>query len=137
MNCYKYTSLEINKNIAYIGEDELRGYVNNTVSRMGYTNMQTITVDSGNSNFVVGDNGALYDNAKTTVYLYPARNVSSTVEIPATVTEIRPGAFYSAKNLNAITFLGTIKKIGTYAFAQANSLSYMYFATTTAPTDYN
>ena len=136
LNCYKYTSLEINKNIAAIGIDELRGYVNNTVSRMGYTNMQTITVESGNSNFVVGKNGALYDKAMTIVYLYPAKNAATKTEIPATVTTIRPGAFYGAKNLQKISFLGTISQIGTYAFAQASSLNYLYFATETAPTDY-
>ena len=134
LNCYKYTSLEIDKNIAAIGVDELRGYVNNTVSRMGYTNMQTITVDSNNPNFIVGENGALYNKAMTTVYLYPAKNAATNTEIPATVTTIRPGAFYGAKNLQKISFLGTISQFGTYALAQASSLNYLYFATKTAPT---
>ncbi len=134
LNCYKYTSLEIDKNIAAIGEDELRGYVNRDVTKMGYINMQTITVQSGNSYFVVGEDGALYDKSKTTVYLYPAKSTATNIEIPATVTTIRPGAFYGAENLQKIDFLGTISTIGTYAFAQTSSLSYLGFASETAPT---
>ncbi len=134
LNCYKYTSLEIDKNIAAIGEDELRGYVNRDVTKMGYINMQTITVQSGNSYFVVGEDGALYDKSKTTVYLYPAKSTATNIEIPATVTTIRPGAFYGAENIQKIDFLGTISTIGAYAFAQTSSLSYLGFASETAPT---
>ena len=134
LNCYKYTSLEIDKNIAAIGEDELRGYVNRDVTKMGYINMQIITVQSGNSYFVVGEDGALYDKSKTTVYLYPAKSTATDIEIPATVTTIRPGAFYGAENIQKIDFLGTISTIGAYAFAQTSSLSYLGFVSETAPT---
>lgn len=137
VNCYKYTSLEIGKNIASIDKNEFLGYSSNgDVTKMGYVNMQSITVQSGNSKFVVGVDGALYDNAKTTVYLYPAKNTATKIEVPATVTEIRPGAFYGAKNLQEVDFLGTINTFGQYAFAQAGSLNFIYFATETAPTDY-
>ena len=136
VNCYKYTSLEINKNIASIGENEFFGYSNSDVSKMGYTNMQTITVESGNQNFVVGDEGALYNKAKTILYLYPATSATTDLEVPSTVTEIGSGAFYGASNLCRITFLGTISKIGEYSFSQASSLNYMYFVTETAPSDY-
>ena len=134
LNCYKYKSLEIDKNIAAIGEDELRGYVNRDVTKMGYTNMQKITVQSGNSYFVVGGDGALYNKSKTIVYLYPSKSTATNIEIPATVTTIRSGAFYGAKNLKEIDFLGTISKIGTYAFAEASSLSFLGFVSGIAPT---
>ena len=132
-NCSKYTSLEIDKNIASIDDFEFLGYEDSDVTKMGYTNMQTITVQSGNSYFVVGEDGALYDKSKTTVYLYPAKSTATNIEIPATVTTIRPGAFYGAKNLQKIDFLGTISLINTYAFAQTSSLSSLNFATDTAP----
>lgn len=133
-NCYNYTSLEINKNVSGIGENEFLGYENSDVSKMGYTNMQTITVESGNQYFVVGDDGALYDKNKTTVYLYPAKNTTKNIEIPSTVKNIRSGAFYGASNITNITFRGTINTIGEYSFAQARLLSYIYFATKKAPT---
>ena len=132
--CYRWTSLEINKNIASIGAKEFIGYENEDVAKMGYTSMQTITVENGNQDFVVGADGALYDKAKTKVYLYPAKNSATEIEVPATVTDIRAGAFYGASNLQSITFLGTIKYIRAYAFAQASSLNHLYFATETAPT---
>ena len=135
-NCYKYTSLEINRYIASIGENEFLGYSNSDVSKMGYTNMQTITVESGNSNFVVGDDGALYDKNKTKVYLYPAKSTATAIEVPSTVTEIGAGAFYGASNLYMVTIMGTLSTIGEYAFAQANSIDHMYFEihNSTSPT---
>jgi len=136
VNCYKCTSLEINENISAIDAAEFSGYSNSDVNKMGYTNMQTITVDSENESFVVGENGALYDKDMTTVYLYPAKNTATDIEIPATVTKIGASAFYGAKNLQSITFLGTINTIGEYSFAQANSLSYFKFNTSTAPASY-
>ncbi len=132
-NCSKYTSLEIDKNIASIDDFEFLGYEDSDVTKMGYTNMQTITVSNNNSYFVVGEDGALYDKSKTTVYLYPAKSTATNIEIPATVTTIRPGAFYGAKNLQKIDFLGTISLINTYAFAQTSSLNCLSFATETAP----
>ena len=132
-NCSKYTSLEIDKNIASIDDYEFLGYEDSDVTKMGYTNMQTITVSNNNSYFVVGEDGALYDKSKTTVYLYPAKSTATNIEIPATVTTIRPGAFYGAKNLQKIDFLGTISLINTYAFAQTSSLNCLSFATETAP----
>ena len=133
VQCYKYTSLEINKNVASIDDGEFLGYDNSDVTKIGYTNMKTITVQSGNSYFVVGEDGALYDKAKTKVYLYPAKNTTTEIEIPATVTTIGTGAFYGAKNLKKVTFLGTINDIGGFSFAQASSLNYLHFATETAP----
>ena len=133
-NCYKYTSLEINRFIASIADNEFCGYLGSDVSKMGYTNMRTITVESGNANFVVGDDGALYDKNKTKVYLYSAKSTATSIEIPSTVTEIKPGAFYGASKLRGISFLGTINTIGAYSFSQASSLNYLYFATETAPT---
>ena len=132
-SCYKYKSLEIDKNIASIDDFEFLGYEDSDVTKMGYTNMQTITVSNNNSYFVVGEDGALYDKSKTTVYLYPAKSTATDIEIPATVTTIKPGAFYGAKNLQKIDFLGTISLINTYAFAQTSSLSSLNFATDTAP----
>ena len=135
VNCMNYTSLEINKNIASIAASELIGYETNGLM-YGYANIQNITVESGNENFVVGDEGALYNKAKTIVYLYPAKSTATEIEIPSTVTQVRPGAFLGAMNLKSITFLGTVKTIYAYVFAYARSLNKIYFASQTAPTTY-
>ena len=135
VNCTKYTSLEINKNIATIGASELIGYEHKSVMN-GYANIQNITVESGNTSFVIGDEGALYNKAKTIVYLYPAKNTATDIEIPSTVTQVRAGAFLGAMNLKSITFLGTVKTIKAHAFAYAKSLNKIYFASQTAPTTY-
>ena len=139
VNCYKYTSLEINKNVASIAGDELMGYENSDVTKSGFTSMKTITIEngSGNNYFYLDRYGALYDKEKTRLYLYPAKNTTTEIEIPATVTAIGSGAFYGAKKLKKITFLGTIKTFGQHAFGEASSLNYMYFTTTTAPSSYN
>ena len=107
---------------------KLIGYETNGLM-YGYANIQNITVESDNENFVVGDEGALYDKAKTTVYLYPAKSTATDIEIPSTVTQVRAGAFLGAMNLKSISFLGTVNTIGDWAFAHASSLNYMEFAT--------
>ena len=139
VNCYKYTSLEINKNVASIAGDELMGYENSDVTKSGFTSMKTITIEngSGNNYFYLDRYGALYDKEQTKLYLYPAKNTTTEIEIPATVTTIGSGAFYGAKKLKKITFLGTVKTFGQHAFGEASSLNYMYFTTTTAPSSYN
>ena len=139
VNCYKYTSLEINKNVASIAGNELMGYENSDVTKSGFTSMKTITIEngSGNNYFYLDRYGALYDKEQTKLYLYPAKNTTTEIEIPATVTTIGSGAFYGAKKLKKITFLGTVKTFGQHAFGEASSLNYMYFTTTTAPSSYN
>ena len=135
VDCDKYTSLEINRNIASFGEEEFIVTHNSDVAKMGYTNIKTITIENGagNNYFLVDRYGALYDKAKTTIYLYPAKSTATEIEIPASVKEIRPGAFYGASKLQKVTFLGAVETIGKYAFAQASSLNYIHFSTNTVP----
>ena len=137
VNCEKYISLEINKNISAISNTELTGYIDGSNAMTGYKNIQSITVESGNPSYVVGDEGALYDKAKTKILLYPAKSTATNVDVPATVSKIGSCAFFGAKNLKSINFLGTITSIENSAFAQASSLNYMYFVAETAPTSYS
>ena len=137
VNCEKYISLEINKNISAISNTELTGYIDGSNAMTGYKNIQSITVESGNPSYVVGDEGALYDKAKTKILLYPAKSTATNVDVPATVSKIGSCAFFGAKNLKSINFLGTITSIENSAFAQASSLNYMYFVAETAPASYS
>ena len=136
VDCDKYTSLEINRNIASFAKEEFLVTHNSDVAKMGYTNIKTITIENGEDNnyLFVDSYGALYDKAKTTSYLYPAKSTATEVKIPASVKEIRPGAFYGASNLQKVIFLGAVETIGKYAFAQASSLNYLHFSSKTVPT---
>lgn len=136
VDCDKYTSLEINRNIASFAKEEFLVTNNSDVAKMGYTNIKTITIENGEANnyLFVDSYGALYDKAKTTSYLYPAKSTATEIEIPASVKEIRPGAFYGASNLQKVIFLGAVETIGKYAFAQASSLNYLHFSSKTVPT---
>ena len=136
VNCEKYTSLEINRNVSSINSTEFYGYTGSNSSVMkGYTNIQTITVEEGNNKFVVED-GVLYNKAKTEVRLYPATKTNTHFTVPATVTKIGCGAFLGAKNLQSVTFLGPVTSFPVYSFARTSSLSKISFATETAPTVY-
>ena len=132
LNCEKYTSLEINRNVRYI-DSHFCGYGDND----GFTNIKTITVESGNPYFVVGEEGALYDIAKTKLYFYPAASTATHIDIPSTVTNIDRYAFLHAENLQSVKFLGTVDRIELRAFAYATSLRCLSFATGTAPSYYS
>ena len=128
VNCYKHTSLEINRNITSISNDAFLGYDDIDVSKNGSINMQTITVEEGNTKYAVGEEGALYAD-KVALMLYPAASTATHVELPPSVSTIQNGAFYGAKNLKSITFNRELVSIRKYAFAYASSLHFIYFAT--------
>ena len=136
VNCDKYTSIEINRNVSAISKYELVGYEDpNTGVVKGYSNVQTITVESGSPYFVVGEDGVLYNKAKSTLYLYPATKTATHFDVPKAVKNIGFGAFCGAKNLLSISFHSTLNNISfsPYAFANASSLCYMSFAKDVAP----
>ena len=139
VNCDKYTSIEINRNVSAISKYELVGYEDpNTGVVKGYSNVQTITVESGSPYFVVDEDGVLYNKAKSTLYLYPATKTATHFDVPKAVKNISYGAFCGAKNLQSISFHSTVNQITflPYAFANASSLSYMSFAKSTPPSAY-
>ena len=138
-NSDKYTSIEINRNISTFGNYELMGYTDsNTGIVKGYSNLQTITVESENPIYIVGEDGALYNDVKSKLFLYPAQNPATHFDVPVTVGSIRPGAFCDAKNLQSVSFHSTLKNvwISQHAFANASSLSYISFASETIPAQY-
>ena len=138
-NSDKYTSIEINRNISGFGNYELMGYADsNTGIVKGYSNLQTITVESENPVYIVGEDGALYNDVKSKLFLYPAQNPATHFDVPVTVGSITPGTFCDAKNLQSISFLNTSKNvwISQHAFANASSLSYISFASEAAPAQY-
>ena len=137
VNCEKYSSLEINRNVSSFLSTEFMGFLDDSNHMTGYKNIQTITVEDGNPSYVVGAEGALYNKAKTKILLYPAKSTATHVDVPETVTDLGECSFFGAKNLQSITFLGTITRMSNCVFAEASSLNYMEFATGTAPKNYS
>ena len=136
-HCEKYSSLEINRNVSSFLSTEFMGFLDDSNHMTGYKNIQTITVEDGNPSYVVGAEGALYNKAKTKILLYPAKSTATHVDVPETVTDLGECSFFGAKNLQSITFLGTITRMSNCVFAEASSLNYMEFATGTAPKNYS
>ena len=132
VNCWKYKSLEINRNVSVIESNELCGYSDNGVGKEGFASLETITVESGNESFVVGEDGALYNAAMTSIRLYPVTNTATHIDIPSTITSIGSGAFYATKNLESVTFHANSLYFGQYSFART-SLNFIYFDTSQAP----
>ena len=128
VNCWKYKSLEINRNVSVIESNELCGYSDNGVGKEGFASLETITVESGNESFVVGEDGALYNAAMTSIRLYPVTNTATHIDIPSTITSIGSGAFYATKNLQSVTFHANSLYFGQYSFART-SLNFIYFDT--------
>lgn len=128
VNCWKYKSLEINRNVSVIESNELCGYSDNGVGKEGFASLETITVESGNESFVVGEDGALYNAAMTSIRLYPVTNTATHIDIPSTITSIGSGAFYATKNLESVTFHANSLYFGQYSFART-SLNFIYFDT--------
>lgn len=83
-----------------------------------------ITLD-GNAYFQVGPDGALYSSDGKNLYLVPAKSVSGTFIVPATVTSIVGGAFANAKEVTKVSFANSsaIERIGDYAFDSCSALS--------------
>ena len=131
VNCWKYKSLEINRNVSVIESNELCGYSDNGVGKEGFASLETITVESGNESFVVGEDGALYNAAMTSIRLYPVTNTATHIDIPSTITSIGSGAFYATKNLESVTFHANSLYFGQYSFART-SLNFIYFDTSQA-----
>ena len=65
--------------------------------------LEEITVEKGNTNFAVDENGVLYNAAKTKLYKYPSARTDEEFTIPATVKEIDVFAFWGAKNLKSVS----------------------------------
>ncbi len=69
----------------------------------GCSAVTKITVDSGNTSFVVGAGGALYSQDGTRMLLYPSASTATSFQVGAGVTVIDNGIFASCNNLKEFT----------------------------------
>ena len=75
----------------------------------------SISVESGNTHFVVLD-GVLFNENKTTLIQYPGGRTNPTYNIPTEVTRIGSQSFSGNVNLTSVSFPSGVKEIGSFAF---------------------
>jgi len=84
--------------------------------------LTAINVDTANTAYSSQD-GILYNKAKTTLVVYPARKTDTTFTIPDSVTSIGISAFFNCANLASITIPNSVTSIGNQAFDNCTSLT--------------
>ncbi len=83
-------------------------------------NLTQISISSSNSTYYTYD-GILYNKGKTKLIKYPASRSYKNFTLPDTVEELGDYAFSSCKNLQGISNLAQVKKIGKFVFYQNTS----------------
>jgi hypothetical protein len=75
-------------------------------------------------------NGVLYDFDKTLLIAYPAAKANHSFSTPVTVIEITETAFNYAQHLRELTLNEGLRKLGNYAFAEAEHLAILNIPST-------
>ncbi len=86
--------------------------------------LKAVTVAEGNKTYTSVD-GVLYQDGGKTLRFHPAAN-STEYDIPEGVTKIAPYAFFTNKELAAVTFPSTLTEIGANAFYDCQVLREVY-----------
>ena len=71
------------------------------------------------------ENGILFNKNKTTLLQYPAGKPETAYAVPASVTTIEEGAFFSCTALTQITLPDGLTSIGAGAFYSCTALTEM------------
>ncbi|MBR3551829.1 MAG: leucine-rich repeat domain-containing protein [Clostridia bacterium] len=109
------TSVTIPKSVTLIGK-EVFGWCRN---------LDSIKVETGNSNYSSDSNGCLYNKRKTVLIQYPIGNSRTSFVIPNSVTVIGRGAFLLCQYLTSITVPNGVKTIEEQAFYGTERLPYL------------
>lgn len=97
----------------------LNFYFNNAA---GYKNLESVTVEDGNTSFYADESGVLYSYDKTKLFLFPNASSLTEYNIPDSVTTIVSGAFCGNKTITKITGCNGLKTIEENAFYICSSL---------------
>ena len=106
------TSVTIPARVTSVGEEAFAGC----------TGLTEINVAEGNTVYV-SENGVLFDQAKTTLLVYPAGKPESEYAFPESVTTIGASAFWCCDNLTDITIPSSVTAIGASAFYGCGGLT--------------
>lgn len=86
----------------------------------GCTNLKSVMAD--NNTQYLGENGVLYNKAKTNIIVYPSKKNEASYTIPGSVTVIEDNQFNGNSNLTSIVISSSISSIFTGAFIACNNL---------------
>ena len=133
-NCTNLTSVTGLNNIVSIGAEAFLGCSSLTyifipegttsigAGAFGGCYNLNIAVSENNPNYLA-DGNILYNKEKSIIN--SAGNISNTIAIPITITDILPYAFYSNTNLETLHIYGT-PTIGMFAFADCGNMTKVY-----------
>lgn len=88
----------------------------------GYTNLESVSVEDGNTAFFADENGVLYSYDKTKLFLFPNASGLTEYNVPDSVTTIGRGAFCGNKTITKITGCNGLKAVETNSFYFCSSL---------------
>lgn len=77
--------------------------------------LNTVTVETGNINYLAQDN-VLYNANVTTLIIYPSGITAGNFNVPSTVTKINKFAFSLNSNLVSVNLSNSVEEIGESAF---------------------
>lgn len=110
-NCSRLINVNFGKGLKELG----------TGAFAGCDSLEDITIKKGNA-FFVTEKGALYDAEKKVLYQVFAGREGKTFEMPSTVTQIEPYAFWGCDALKNIYISSNVSEISEYAFSNCKSL---------------
>ncbi len=88
----------------------------------GYSVLESVTVENGNTDFYSDESGVLYSYDKTKLFLFPNASGLTEYNIPDSVITIVKGAFCGNKTLTKITGCKGLKTIEENSFYICSSL---------------
>ncbi len=110
------TSIDIPSSVISIGDDAFNNCVN----------LESLTVNSGNTRYSTDEYGVLYNRTKTQLLCFPAGSKYVEFTIPSTVQSIKAGAFRGVQNLQTLNlpFVGNTN--GTTAAGPSSLFGYLF-----------
>ncbi|HCN54580.1 MAG TPA: hypothetical protein DIS88_12555 [Prevotella sp.] len=93
---------------------------NNALSSIS---VSAFTVEEGNANFSVDEDGILYNQDKTELVRYPKDKTVADYSIRSSVKTIAPYAFSFCKYLKTVTMGNQVTSLGEYIFSECSSLT--------------
>lgn len=111
-NCTRLTEFEVPLSCTSI-DNSVGLYYGEQNAMGGLSGVTAFKVASGNTAFVVGEDGVLYNAAKTRLVAYPAGRSGTGFSVPEGVTSIDAGAFYHANNLKVLTLPTTMTTLSS------------------------
>ena len=84
-------------------------------------NLESITVENGNTKYSSDDDGVLYNADKTTLIQYPIGNDRTSFSIPDSVTRLDYYSFAGVHSLKELRISENVKSFNNYSFENVNA----------------